>query len=37
MAEPPSPIEIFKRSTTATLRAIAERDDVTVSYAGKNK
>ncbi|HTZ76408.1 MAG TPA: cobaltochelatase subunit CobT [Stellaceae bacterium] len=32
MAEPPSPIEIFKRSTTATLRAIAERDDVTVSY-----
>ena len=32
MAEPTSPIEVFKRSTTATLRAIAERDDVTVNY-----
>ncbi|HVM81686.1 MAG TPA: cobaltochelatase subunit CobT [Stellaceae bacterium] len=32
MAEPTSPVEVFKRSTTAALRAIAERDDVTVSY-----
>ncbi len=32
MAEPASPVENFKRSTTAALRAIAERDDVTVSY-----
>src|SRR5579864_675269 len=32
MAEPASPVENFKRSTTAALRAIAERDDVTVTY-----
>jgi len=32
MAEPASPVETFKRSTTAALRAIAERDDVTVTY-----
>jgi cobaltochelatase CobT len=32
MAEPSSPVEVFKRSTTAALRAIAERDDVTVTY-----
>jgi cobaltochelatase CobT len=32
MAEPASPADNFKRSTTAALRAIAERDDVTVSY-----
>ena len=33
MAEAESPLEAFKRSTAATLRAIAERDDVTVAYA----
>jgi cobaltochelatase CobT len=32
MAESSSPVEVFKRSTTAALRAIAERDDVTVTY-----
>jgi cobaltochelatase CobT len=32
MAEPSSPVDVFKRSTTAALRAIAERDDVTVTY-----
>ncbi|HZT52495.1 MAG TPA: cobaltochelatase subunit CobT [Stellaceae bacterium] len=32
MAEPETPLESFKRSTAATLRAIAERDDVTVTY-----
>ena len=32
MAEPASPVDNFKRSTTAALRAIAERDDVTVTY-----
>ncbi|HEV3174606.1 MAG TPA: cobaltochelatase subunit CobT [Stellaceae bacterium] len=32
MAEPSSPVEVFKRSTTAALRAIAEREDVTVTY-----
>src|SRR5437763_15007446 len=32
MAEASSPVEVFKRSTTAALRAIAEREDVTVTY-----
>src|ERR1700732_1785097 len=27
-----SPTEIFKRATAATLRAIAERDDLTVGF-----
>jgi hypothetical protein len=31
MAETETPLESFKRSTAATLRAIAERDDVVVS------
>ncbi|HUB94820.1 MAG TPA: cobaltochelatase subunit CobT [Stellaceae bacterium] len=35
MAETETPIEAFKRSTAATLRAIAERDDVTVSYGSE--
>jgi len=35
MAEPETPIESFKRSTAATLRAIAERDDVTVTYGAE--
>ncbi|HZL58400.1 MAG TPA: cobaltochelatase subunit CobT [Stellaceae bacterium] len=30
-----SPVEVFKRSTTATLRAISCRDDVTVSYGAE--
>src|ERR1700740_1502565 len=32
MAQEYSPTEIFKRATSATLRAIAERDDVTVGF-----
>jgi cobaltochelatase CobT len=32
MAQEFSPVEIFKRATAATLRAIAERDDVTVGF-----
>jgi cobaltochelatase CobT len=32
MAQEFSPAEIFKRATAATLRAIAERDDVTVAF-----
>ena len=32
MAQETSPTEIFKRATAATLRAIAERDDVTVGF-----
>ncbi|MGH7089883.1 MAG: cobaltochelatase CobT-related protein, partial [Stellaceae bacterium] len=35
MVEAETPIEAFKRSTAATLRAIAERDDVTVSYGAE--
>jgi cobaltochelatase CobT len=30
-----TPAERFKRSTTATLRALAEREDVTVTYAAE--
>src|SRR6266700_3598874 len=32
MSESESPAEIFKRSTAATVRAIAERDDVQITY-----
>src|SRR5215472_13052533 len=32
MAQEFSPTETFKRATAATLRAIAERDDVTVGF-----
>ena len=32
MAQEFSPTEIFKRATASTLRAIAERDDVTVGF-----
>jgi cobaltochelatase CobT len=35
MAEAESPTESFKRATAATVRAIAERDDVTVSYGAE--
>jgi cobaltochelatase CobT len=35
MAESETPIEAFKRSTAATLRAIAEREDVTVTYGAE--
>ncbi|HWE71856.1 MAG TPA: cobaltochelatase subunit CobT [Stellaceae bacterium] len=35
MAEAESPVEAFKRATAATVRAIAERDDVTVSYGAE--
>jgi cobaltochelatase CobT len=31
-----TPLDIFKRSTTAALRAIAERDDVTVSFSAES-
>ncbi|HEY3917362.1 MAG TPA: cobaltochelatase subunit CobT [Stellaceae bacterium] len=35
MAEAESPTESFKRATAATVRAIAERDDVTISYGAE--
>ncbi|HWK45331.1 MAG TPA: cobaltochelatase subunit CobT [Stellaceae bacterium] len=33
MSEAETPLEVFKRSTAATLRAMAERDDITVAFA----
>jgi cobaltochelatase CobT len=33
MSEPDTPIEIFKRATAATLRAMAEQPDVEVAFA----
>jgi cobaltochelatase CobT len=35
MADAETPVEAFKRATAATVRAIAERDDVTVSYGAE--
>src|SRR5689334_18782042 len=35
MKESETPAEIFKRSTAATVRAIAERGEVTVSYGAE--
>jgi cobaltochelatase CobT len=35
MADNDTPLDIFKRATAATLRAIAERPDVTVSYGAE--
>jgi cobaltochelatase CobT len=35
MAENDTPLDIFKRATAATLRALAERPDVTVSYGAE--
>ncbi len=35
MAENETPLDIFKRATAATVRAIAEREDVTVSYGAE--
>jgi cobaltochelatase CobT len=35
MAAAETPVEAFKRATAATVRAIAERDDVTVSYGAE--
>jgi cobaltochelatase CobT len=35
MAENDTPLDIFKRATAATVRAIAERQDVTVSYGAE--
>jgi cobaltochelatase CobT len=35
MAENDTPLDIFKRATAATLRALAEREDVTVSFGSE--
>src|SRR5919205_4291613 len=33
--DPDTPTEVFKRSTAATVRAIAERNDLSVSYGAE--
>ncbi len=33
MSEPENPIEAFRRTTASTVRAIAERDDITATFA----
>src|SRR5919205_3155037 len=33
--DPDTPTEVFKRSTAATVRAIAERNDLSVSYGSE--
>src|SRR5579862_4233575 len=35
MPDPATPTDSFKRATAATLRSLAERDDVTVTYAAE--
>jgi cobaltochelatase CobT len=35
MAEPENPVELFKRATAATIRAIAERDDLSITYGAE--
>jgi cobaltochelatase CobT len=35
MPQDDSPIEVFKRATTATVRAISERPDITVAYSSE--
>jgi cobaltochelatase CobT len=35
MPDSDSPVEVFKRATAATLRAISEREDVTVTYGAE--
>ena len=35
MSDDQSPVEQFKQATSATLRAIAERDDIEVSFSNE--
>ena len=35
MSQPESPVEPFKRAVTATMRAIAEDDELEVSYGSE--
>ncbi|MEI8395065.1 MAG: cobaltochelatase subunit CobT [Rhodospirillaceae bacterium] len=35
MSDKESPLEIFKRATTATVRALAERDDIEVGFSAE--
>ena len=35
MTETESPLEVFKRSTAAVVRALAERDDIQVGFSNE--
>jgi cobaltochelatase CobT len=37
MSQPENPLDIFRRTTAATVRAIAERDDINVTYAPRGQ
>ena len=37
MSQPENPLDTFRRTTAATVRAIAERDDINVAYAPRGQ
>ncbi|MEQ9606450.1 MAG: cobaltochelatase subunit CobT [Kiloniellaceae bacterium] len=37
MSQPENPLDVFRRTTAATVRAIAERDDINVTYAPRGQ
>ena len=37
MSQPENPLDTFRRTTAATVRAIAERDDINVTYAPRGQ
>ena len=37
MSQPENPLDVFRRTTAATVRAIAERDDINVNYAPRGQ
>jgi cobaltochelatase CobT len=37
MSQPENPLDTFRRTTAATVRAIAERDDINVNYAPRGQ
>ena len=37
MSQPENPLDVFRRTTAATVRALAERDDINVTYAPRGQ
>src|SRR3546814_1560048 len=37
MSQPENPLDTFRRTTAATVRAIAQRDDINVTYAPRGQ
>jgi len=37
MSQPENPLDVFRRTTAATVRAISERDDINVTYAPRGQ